>query len=666
MSISLSSDVMNRFKDRRWIPSGIADFFRYHGVMAPGVRLLRAAPLGVKALVVTLTFVVPIAMLAMSHFGLVAEQASHVRQEQQAIGAAMTAIELSHAVQTSTLDAAMAALGNNSDQLRVNLVSLEQRYQALQPVMAALPYAPALTDALRRVQTQHEWLSSGEALVPARRLEMMTRYQAQLALLVGVLAIESGLASDGTMETQTLQAVAFVDMPALLDGIAALQAAGAGYLSGKTEPQWRNQAIQQQAALQLARHKAFMRLGQIARGTKSTGLALDAHWKPIDDFLASAGQAVLGEAPSGHVSALLAEGDLAMKAGRAVHKQVLDELSRMLAERLAQLNQHVLVLAWVVAGSMLLALYVLASVYKVMNGGLMMVRDQVRRMAHGDLSARPQALGKDEVAAALASLGKSLSRLTDLFAAVRQGVSAMAHASHSMTNATADLRQRAEAAAQSTGEVIQRIAMFVDELEDSGRRIDEAMTVVQTLRVDAVRSHHQMQRLDERMKALRGKSRQIGDIVAVIDHIAFRTNILALNAAVEAAKAGPAGRGFAVVAQEVRSLSQRTADSARQVSGIISSSTEDIEQCSAMAEMSTDALADTQRNVHRIDQSMNEIVALTRGGLSHSQGILEQLEKVNAVGNDNHHLVVQLSTAADRLSEQGDALSNQVTGFKLA
>jgi methyl-accepting chemotaxis protein len=192
------------------------------------------------------------------------------------------------------------------------------------------------------------------------------------------------------------------------------------------------------------------------------------------------------------------------------------------------------------------------------------------------------------------------------------------------------------------------------------------MNVVQTLRVDAVRSHHQMERLDERMKALRGKSRQIGDIVAVIDHIAFRTNILALNAAVEAAKAGPAGRGFAVVAQEVRSLSLRTADSARQVSGIISSSTEDIEQCSAMAELSSESLAETQRNVNRINASMNEIVTLTRGGLSHSQGILEQLRTVTAESDDNHNLVVQLSTAADKLSQQGDTLSSQVTGFKLS
>jgi methyl-accepting chemotaxis protein len=366
------------------------------------------------------------------------------------------------------------------------------------------------------------------------------------------------------------------------------------------------------------------------------------------------------------VASFVAQGGAAVQAADAMRRKALAVLGSALAERETELVERGKAVAWGVVATLALAIYVLLSVYRVMDGGLRMIRDQVTRMSRGDLSARLTPLGKDEVASALSSLGASLARLSDLFAAVWQGVSAMAHASHSMTEATADLRTRAEKAAQSTAEVIQRITEFVEQLEDSGRRVDQAMNVVQTLRVDAVRSHNQMQRLDERMKVLRGKSRQIGDIVAVIDHIAFRTNILALNAAVEAAKAGPAGRGFAVVAQEVRSLSLRTADSARQVSGIISSSTEDIEQCSAMAEMSANSLADTQRNVHRINQSMDEIVALTRGGLTHSQGILQQLQQVNEVSSDNHHLVVQLSSAADNLSKQGDELSGQVAGFKLS
>lgn len=666
MSMTLASDVLNRFKGRRWLAPGLAEYFRYHGFLAPGVRFLRAMPLSIKALVVSLTFLVPIGLLGVSHYTLVSAQIHHLQAERQAIGVAMGSIELSHAVHASTLDAAMSAMGANVDQQRANLATLDKRYQALKLAVEALPYAPAMVDAIRRVQAQHEALARGEAVVPAKRVEMMAQYQDALESMVSVLTAESGLASDSQMDTQMLQRAAFVDLPALLDGVAVMQAAGAGYLSGKPEPQWRNQSIQHHAMVKQSAQMVRQRLGHVARTVRNTAMLNEANWKPIDEFVTSAGEAVLGATPNGHVAAFVAEGDAAMKGARSVHTQVLDALKILLSERLAALELHVERLAWTLAICSALAAYLLLAVYKVMNGGLSLISDQVTRMARGDLSARPKPLGRDEVASALYSLGQSLARLTDLFAAVKQGVSAMSHASHSMTNATTDLRSRAENAAQSTAEVMQRIVMFVEQLEDSGRRIDEAMTVVQALRVDAVRSHNQMERLDERMKALRGKSRQIGDIVAVIDHIAFRTNILALNAAVEAAKAGPAGRGFAVVAQEVRSLSQRTADSARQVSGIISSSTEDIEQCSAMAEMSSESLAETQRNVNRINQSMNEIVALTRGGLSHSQSILEELEKVNSISDDNHHLVVQLSAASDKLSEQSDSLSGQVTGFKLA
>jgi methyl-accepting chemotaxis protein len=661
-----ANELLGRVRSFRLLSPDLANFFRYHGVLAPGVRLLRSTPFGAKAAIVAVTFMVPIGLLGWGHFSTVLTEVDHVTSERQAIAVVKQVAALSHAVHASTLDAALATMGAAVEKQSEHVAEVEQQYKALQASVEALPYAPSMIDAMRRVQSMHEALSRGEAVVPARRAELLGQYHGALKAMVSTLSASSGLATDAKVETQELQHLALVDLPNLQNGLSALQSGGAGYLSGRPEVLWRNLSVQQHLVSSAARRQIGLRLDLLGRTLPAAPGRNEAAWKAVDDFLASSGESVLGASPNGHVPAFLAEGEAAMQATGALHTKVLQVLDDQLAGRITALNHHVEVLTWTVLLCMILATYVLMAVYKVMDGGLMLIRDQVKRMAQGDLSARPQPRGRDEVAAALASLGKSLVRLTDLFAAVRQGVSAMAHASHSMTTATGDLRQRAEQAAQSTADVIARIVQFVEQLEDSGRRIDQAMNVVQTLRVDAVRSHHQMERLDERMKALRGKSRQIGDIVAVIDHIAFRTNILALNAAVEAAKAGPAGRGFAVVAQEVRSLSLRTADSARQVSGIISSSTEDIEQCSAMAELSSESLAETQRNVNRINASMNEIVTLTRGGLSHSQGILEQLRTVTAESDDNHNLVVQLSTAADKLSQQGDTLSSQVTGFKLS
>lgn len=667
MVMTTASSALKHLRQVRLPALRFGNFFKYHGLLAPGVRLLRLLPFGMKAAVVTLCFVVPIALLGVNYLRTITGQMALTRGERQGLVIAIQAAALSHALHAAELDAAVTALGGAGGLRSDWRARVDQAYLELSEAVATLPYAPAIIDSLRRVQTPHEALKAGDAVDAKGLLESLHRYQDALNALVPVLTAESGLAVDPVLATHRLQHLAFTDLPALAGSLASVRAKGAGWLGGRTEPHWRNGAVGNLMLAELALDQVRYRTEPLARerAPGASHLHDAATWKPIVDFIATANNGLLGAAPLGEVSSFLAEGELAVQAAQTLHRMSLEALDKMLADRDETLRQEALRMAVLVGVCLVAALYMLFSVYRVMDGGLDLIREQVTRMAQGDLSARPRARGRDEVAKALDSLSESLSRLADLFSAVRQGVSAMSHASHSMTTASDDLRRRTEETSHSTTEIIGRVAQFVDQLEDTGRRIDDAMQVVQTLRIDALRSHTQMQRLDDRMKSLRGKSRQIADIVQVIDAIAFRTNILSLNAAVEAAKAGPAGRGFAVVAQEVRSLAKRTADSARQVHGIITSSTEDIEQCSAMADMSAESLADTQRNVLRINQSMDEIVGLTRGGLGSSQALLQQLQAIDGKSIDNHKLVEQMAAATDNLRDQGVLLSEKVTGFKL-
>lgn len=650
------------------LPNKLGNFFRYHGIFAPGVRLLRVLPFGLKSAVVAACFLVPIALLGVFFVRTLHADISQTQRERQSMGATLLAADLSRALHAASLDASALALGSTDAGKKDWRKPIEQAQAALDAAINLLPYAPSMVDAQRQLKTPLDALKAGEAVEPKRRHALLKQYQSALESMVATLTTESGLASDPDLGGNQLQQLAFDDLPALIDKLANTRASSAGALGGmRAEAQWRNAALIDygQAVDALRRAEDQVTAAAKSMGTRSASLRSEAEWKVIRKFVTTAGEFLLYVAPEQGAAIMLEQGEAAVAAAEKLRHRSIEALNGRLAERETALRHQVQLMAWGVVLGLVVAMYMLMSVYRVMNGGLELIREQVTRMAQGDLSARPQAWGRDEVAKALASLGTSLSRLADLFAAVRQGVSAISHASHSMTAGSEDLNRRTEQAAESTSEIIQRIAQFVDQLEDSGRRIDEAMNVVQSLRIDALRSHNQMQRLDERMKALKGKSRKIGDIVEVIDHIAFRTNILSLNAAVEAAKAGPAGRGFAVVAQEVRSLALRTAESARQVSGIISSSTEDIEQCSSMADMSAESLAETQRNVLRINQSMDEIVALTREGLGNSQAILRQIQQFDAMTGENHELVRQMAAATDHLSKQGDQLSEKVTTFKL-
>ena len=325
-------------------------------------------------------------------------------------------------------------------------------------------------------------------------------------------------------------------------------------------------------------------------------------------------------------------------------------------------------LRWVLCAALVivaLAVYVLLSFYRVINGGLDQLKDQVGRMASGDLSARPQPWGRDEVAQAMHSLGESLARLADLFAVVRQGVAAASHASREIAGGNQDLARRTSTSAQSIEQILQGVGRYIEQLDACGQRVDQAEAVVQRMRLDAARARHQMQQLDERMQALQRRGREIGEIVDLIDNLAFRTNILALNASIEAAKAGDAGRGFAVVAQEVRSLAQRSAESARRINDIIGRSTDDISHGHALAGEAVTALHATDEQVNSIHREMQQVVSLTRAGQQNSQDILAELRGLSEVTQENRRLVEQMAAASNALSDQGLLLDDKVASFKL-
>ena len=318
------------------------------------------------------------------------------------------------------------------------------------------------------------------------------------------------------------------------------------------------------------------------------------------------------------------------------------------------------------AASLAVAFYLLMSLHRVVGGGLEQLRALVDQIAEGDLSARPQPWGQDELAEAMVAMRASLSRLAALFAEVRQGVGAVSHASQEIAGRNSHLAQRNGQSVDAIAQITEGVTRYVEQLQACGRRVDAAADTVDAMRLASLRNRDSMDKLQRRMGLLHDKSRDIAEIVEVIDGVAFRTNILALNASVEAAKAGDAGRGFAVVAQEVRSLAMRTAESSRRISAIIGGAGEDIEQAKALAELAGRAIADADADVARIHATMAEIVAFTHDGQRTSQTLLAEIRGLNDSTAQSGELVSQLAQASVALSAQGERLSQEVGSFKLA
>jgi methyl-accepting chemotaxis protein len=168
------------------------------------------------------------------------------------------------------------------------------------------------------------------------------------------------------------------------------------------------------------------------------------------------------------------------------------------------------------------------------------------------------------------------------------------------------------------------------------------------------------------MSAINDSSKKIGDIISVIDGIAFQTNILALNAAVEAARAGEQGRGFAVVASEVRVLAQRSAAAAKEIKDLITASVQNVEQGTQVVHGAGLTMDEILGNATRIKELLNEIAVGSReqaDGVTQSVAAIQLLEQNT---QQNAALVEETSAAAGALNEQSDGLMREIANFRVA
>jgi methyl-accepting chemotaxis protein-1 (serine sensor receptor) len=167
------------------------------------------------------------------------------------------------------------------------------------------------------------------------------------------------------------------------------------------------------------------------------------------------------------------------------------------------------------------------------------------------------------------------------------------------------------------------------------------------------------------MQGISESSAKVGEIIGVIDSIAFQTNILALNAAVEAARAGEQGRGFAVVAGEVRTLAQRSASAAKEIKGLISQSTERVEAGARLVHEAGTIIDDIVTSVHRVTQIVGEISAASAEQSTGIDQVNVAVGQIEEVTQQNAALVEEASAAAHAMAEQADSLRRAVAVFKL-
>lgn len=292
-------------------------------------------------------------------------------------------------------------------------------------------------------------------------------------------------------------------------------------------------------------------------------------------------------------------------------------------------------------------------------------RQVAENVRDGDLSQTVNDDRVDEFSPLLTALGDMQTSLTAVVAKVRSNADFVASSSSQIANGSQDLSARTEHQASA----LQQTAATMSELGATVRHNSEQAQQATQLAKDASgvaqRGGLVVDEVVHTMQGINEASRKIADIIAVIDGIAFQTNILALNAAVEAARAGEQGRGFAVVAAEVRTLAQRSAEAAREIKTLITASAEKVELGSNLVTQAGQTMQDIMAAIDRVNTIVGDISQASDAQDSDVSQVGKAIEQMDASTQQNAALVEQSTAASDSLQQQARELVQSVAVFRL-
>ena len=644
--------------------AGFGSFFRYHGWLSPGIRLFRSIKFPAKASWISLMFLVPLAATLWFLWSAANDQIGMTRSERQGLTYVQPALELIKAAQGRRL----AAMDSGPDlaawqsKTTEAFAKLEARQKELGGHFETGESYAAL------VKLHAPLLQNPVAASPDETFDAHSHYIGAVLDVIRTVADGSQLTLDPTLDTHHMMKYSVLLGPRQTENVDRLHAMGRLILKTKEATPARHDLMVKgfsildfiDADVEDSYRQGIEKYPEVAKqfDMKGADVASEA-------FKDSVNKQVLADKPEGEAAAFQQLGTAAVDRQYALNAQILARLDSQLQGRIEQLQRDFFVKLGLSSLCIAIAIYMMLAFYKVMMGGLREVSGHLEEIAKGNLASAPTPWGTDEAAQLMITMGQMVDSLQRIARVTLNGASHVNTASEEIASASNDLSRRTEANAASLEKTASAMEQISARVQHTWETVAGASLIVNANAGTAERGGAVIGQVVHTMEGIRASSAKIGEIINVIDGIAFQTNILALNAAVEAARAGEQGRGFAVVATEVRALAGRSAAAAKEIKTLITASMEQVELGNRVVADAGSTIQEIVTNAGKINGLMSDIATVTREQSSGVSLVSSAVIELDQSTQQNAALVEQTAAAANALSEQAQRLAQEVGFFKV-
>jgi methyl-accepting chemotaxis protein len=610
---------------------------------------------------------------------------------------------LSRAVQSTQQHRGLSAavLGGNAERKADAAAKAKEIESHLTQTEALL--SASLRGSAEWTAIRSEWgrlASEGMNLQLSANIAAHTRLIGRMLVFVSEVSDSARLTQDPDVGSFYLMETSLIKLPALLETLGRMRAAGTGVLAaGKLEPAQATTLNIALASIADLRGQYERNLAKTMRENSAVAGTLDASAKKfigeLEQLSALVREDVLGQKFATPATAFFAQATSTIDIGYTqMFETLMPTLEQLINQRMEKVRGQMTLTLLVIGAVLAIAAYLVAGMYQAVTANIRRLAEGADRIASGDLTVRIDLQCRDELMQVAGSFNRMATAVNDTVRNVRTNADAVSSAAERTATSSGEIAlssQNQSEAASSMAAAVEQTTVGIDHISTnardardisarSGELSAQGGDLVQTVVAEMGEIASAVSASASAVEELGRRSDEISSIVEVIKEIADQTNLLALNAAIEAARAGEQGRGFAVVADEVRKLAERTAKSTQQISAMIGSIQQEtrsavdamkagvdkVDRGVELTSRAGEAMAEVRRGADQVVEVVREISDALREQTAASSDIARNVETIAQMAEENSAAVSENHATAEQLEKLAAALQNEVARFKVS